>query len=315
MRILLTGAGGFVGSRLLIRLKEMGHYVRALDRQDHQHLNKADEKIVAPLSPSSDHVSLVDGMDVLVHLADGYNAYEHLPFTAMHEEAEERLRTSRALVNAAAAHGCSIIYLSTIKTMCGTFAEDVLTEQTPPRPQSLYGLLKLETERIIHSASEHYKCRSVCLRFPIVFGPGAGGNMNRLLRLADTPWPLPFAGLENRRSLISSDSLVDAVCQIIDLYDKPGGIYLVHDGAVTVSELFCLMRKGLGRPTRLFSLPRFARAMVEQLPGLRAYATRFFQPLQLNDQHFRRTYDWAPRKSLQESILDWAQAARCANQA
>ena len=308
MRVLLTGAGGFVGSRLLARLRAAGCATRALSRRPAAALQLADERLVETLHPDTDFAALLDGVEAVIHLADGFNAWEHLPATANHEEAERRLVTTRRLAAAAARRGVHVIYLSTIKTMCGTHADQVLTEASPARPQSLYGLLKLRAERAIVEAATVHGSRAVILRFPIVFGRGAGGNMQRFYRLAASPLPLPLAGIDNRRSLISAVGLIEAVYAIVRQRRGPGGVFLVHDGVMSTPAMFTHVRRALGRSPMLFAVPRGAWRLAERLPGAGAMAQRLTRDLALDDGRFRAAYGWRPAEPLEDALAHWARA-------
>ena len=215
MHILLTGAAGFVGKLLLARLKQQEIIVRAVVRSNDPSLARADDIVIENLTCHSDFLTLLSDIDIVIHLADGFNEYEHLPALANNDEASKRLQTTMMLADAAARQGTAFIYLSTIKTMCGAHADHILTHASQPQAHSLYGQLKLQAEEAILKASLKRGSRAIILRFPVVFGPGAGGNMERLRELADSPLPLPFLGLDNKRSLISTASLVDAVMTII----------------------------------------------------------------------------------------------------
>ena len=151
MRVLLTGAGGYVGRLLLPALKAEGHEVSAVVRRSDQIPPLADHTIVETLSPASNFTGLLANIDAVIHLADGFNAYERFPAGTTLEEAEQRLVTTKTLVECAARTQTYLVYLSTIKTMCGPYATEILTEQTQARPQSLYGRLKLAAEREIAS--------------------------------------------------------------------------------------------------------------------------------------------------------------------
>ena len=87
----------------------------------------------------------------------------------------------------------------------------------------------------------------------MVYGPGAKGNLARLLRLADTPWPLPLAAFTGRRSLVSLDNLIRAVAFALAAPVTARQTYLVADPApVTLPEIVAALRHGLGRSPRLF---------------------------------------------------------------
>lgn len=307
MHILLTGAAGFVGSHLLSRMKRDGVWVRALDRHDTRVMKLADERVIEPLSPDCDFEAYLAGVDTVIHLADGFNAYEHLPVVATNREASKRVQTTVALANVAARMGVRFIYLSTVKAMCGAYADHILSETTPEKPQSLYGKLKLEAERAILSVAQKHGTRAIILRFPIVFGSGVGGNMEKLYKLIDTPYPLPFRGLDNRRSLISLDSLINAVLAITRQNFEGGqqaeqDIFLVHDGALSTKALVRLLRVEVGRPERLFPLPKAVWSVAERLPGIGRLSYRFTRSLELCDQKFRSTYDWRPASPLEQSL-------------
>ena len=217
-----------------------------------------------------------------------------------------RLQTTIALANRTAEKGANFIYLSTIKTMCGAYADHILTEASPAKPQSLYGRLKLEAEQVIMAASQKHDSKAVILRFPIVFGRDVGGNMEKLRGLADSPIPLPFLGLDNKRSLISSRSLIDAVLAILKRQQVQSGVYLVHDGALSTSDMIRLIRKANGRPQRQFSMPPALWSPLEKLPLIGPKLSRFTRSLEIDDNHFRQTFKWHQPRPLRETLLEWA---------
>ena len=310
MNILLTGAAGFVGHQLLASLKQKGCFVRAVVRTNMSPLADDDdpgsEIVVENLTQATDFKALLADIDTVIHLADGFNTFEHLPVSANNEEAAERLKTTMALINAAALNGTRFIYLSTIKAVCGSCADHVLDEATPPRPQSLYGALKQQAEQAIMKTSRQHGSKAVVLRFPVVFGPGAGGNMEKLRRLADNPLPLPLPVGDNRRSLISSRSLIDAINSIVSQQQAPPDIYLVHDGAISTTDMIRLIREGLGRPQRQFEIPTASWSLIEKLPFVGQKTLRFTRSLELDDHHFRTTFNWQSPQRLQKSLIEWA---------
>jgi UDP-glucose 4-epimerase len=305
MRVLVTGAGGHVGGALLPALTARGHAVKALSRRPLPRCPDGATNVVATLDADSDLAPLLADVDAVIHLADGFNAYEQLPRDASVPEAERRLLTLQRLAEAAARRQLRLVYLSTIKAMCGTQAETVLTEDTPPRPQSLYGRLKLEAEQHVARLVAERGGSALVLRFPIVFGTGRGdGNLERLLRLADTPWPLPLKGLTARRSFISAETLIAAAVLGCERPITGARTFLLHDGAMTVEELLRTMRRALGRDERLFALPAPLWRAAESLPRIGRIAERFTRPLEVDDRRFRTAFDWQPARSLEAMLED-----------
>lgn len=307
MRILVTGAGGNVGTALLPALLGRGHAVKALSRRPLPQLAPGVTAIVAPLTADSDFDALLGDVEAVVHLADGFNAYEQLPADARVAAAERQSLTTRRLAEAASRRQLRMVYLSTVKAMCGAHAEGVLDEDTPADPRSLYGRLKLAAEGEVARAVAEHGGSALVLRFPIVFGARrSDGNIERLLRLADTPWPLPLGGLTARRSLISAESLVAAAVIGCERPLAGAQLFMLHDGAVTIEELLCALRCGRGRSERLFALPAPLWRLAEAMPKLGPIAARFTRPLEVDDRRFRAAFDWQPARPLREALEEMA---------
>ncbi len=303
MRVLMTGATGFVGSKLVQVLDDRGFLVTAVSRNSPPIQPEVYTHKILDIAPQTVWNPLLENLHALIHLADGYNAFEKLPASSQNERAMERLEATLNLVSAAVEGGVPhFVYLSTIKAMCGTWAENILTENTAPNPQSLYGRLKLETEHRITRMAEGTDTRVTILRFPIVFGTGVGGNFSRLLSLVDTPWPLPFAGLKTRRSMVSLTSLTDAIVRVVEDKVAGGGTFLVCDGAVTMAQMTTQLRSGLGRPARLYKVPGLAWEFVKFLPKIGEKFDRFSRPLEVSNAEFRKRFSWIPPIEIQDEL-------------
>ncbi len=90
----------------------------------------------------------------------------------------------------------------------------------------------------------------------MVYGRGVKGNIAALATLARTPMPLPFAGLDNRRSLLALDNLVSAISLVLGAKEAANETFLVADAEpISVAGLVAAMREGLGRPPHLVKVP------------------------------------------------------------
>ncbi len=98
------------------------------------------------------------------------------------------------------------IYLSSVKAVAERSVHP-LSERDVPMPTTVYGRTKLATERMLRDLP----LQLLVLRPPLIVGPGARANLRALLRLADTPFPLPFGEIENRRSMLALSNLTDAI--------------------------------------------------------------------------------------------------------
>ena len=315
MRVLMTGATGFVGTRLIPKLNQRGVQLTGISRGLSGNLSPnpggSYSHEIFDIAPAADWHHLLDNKDAVVHLADGFNAYEKMPATTHDQAAFERAEATLNLVRQAIKAGVpKLIYLSTIKAICGASADEILDENTTPKPTCLYGQLKLETERKITQLSKGSETNVIILRFPVVFGKKADGNFTWLLKLADTPVPLPFKDLKNRRSMISRTSLTDAIATVVADQGAKRGTFHIHDDAVSVAQLIAELRTGLDRPQRLFQAPHLMWQMMQALPKINEITYRFTRSLELTDAKFRQEFPWLPSVTMAEELRRTARAYR-----
>ena len=308
-RVFVTGATGFIGRHLVPALRGAGHHVTAgLRRPDPDTPPlAADATVLAPFDSGSDWSRILSGMEAVVHLAG--RAHDIHDIHDIHdvrgEPAEAALRAANVgavaeLVGAAGEAGVQrFIHMSTAKVM-GEVSATPFRETDTPRPRGSYAQSKCDGETVLARACRPFPGMVVTvLRPPLVYGPGVAANFASLLRLAGSPWPLPLAGLTNRRSLIYVANLADAVRRVIERAPPLGGTFAVTDGpAMTLAEIMAGLRRAAGRPARLFTCPRPVLGLALDLagramgrPGLR---TRLLGQFEVDDSAFRQAFDWQP---------------------
>ncbi|MBK5959738.1 hypothetical protein CCR97_16230 [Rhodoplanes elegans] len=250
MRILVTGASGFVGRGLVPALIAAGHLVRAAARhvESDQAVGAIEPVRLPDLDGPVDWAPLVDGVDAVVHLAgiahrsgvdDG--AYDRVIHAA-----------TAALARTCAARSLPLVFVSSIGAQAGSAADHVVRETDPPRPATPYDRAKLAAEAAVRDAGGAF----TILRPPLVYGPGVKGNMALLMRLADTFWPLPFGAFRNRRSLVARDNLAAAIAFCLTAPGTRGETYVVADReALSFAEMITTLRDACERPARLVAVP------------------------------------------------------------
>ncbi|MGH7060447.1 MAG: NAD-dependent epimerase/dehydratase family protein, partial [Stellaceae bacterium] len=203
-RILVTGAGGFIGRALCPALVRHGHVVYGLTRRPAQPIAGVELSAIGDIAPRTDWSGHLGGIDVVVHLAN--RAHRRAGHGEPHDEAE----AAAALARAAARCGVQrLVHMSSIRAM-----GDATPPGSPfragdrPRPRDPYGRAKLAIEPALAAAANAAGLELVMLRPPLVYGPGVKGNLHALIRLVASGVPLPFARIDNRRSLIALDNLV-----------------------------------------------------------------------------------------------------------
>lgn len=271
--VLITGASGFVGAALAAALQGAAR-VRTAGRAAQPEVPA--HYMVGDLSSATDWRAALDGVSAVVHAAGP----AHASFPPQ-ELRRGIVDGSATLARQAAEAGVSrFIYVSSIRACVSrTFAAPA-NEDSPADPQDAYGRAKREAELAILAETS---MRPVALRPPLVIGAHAKANLAKLMRLLDTPLPLPFAGIRNRRSFVSLASLAEAVGLVLQAERNPaaGVFHIADQPSVSTGEMAALLRRGMGRPPRLFSAPGMALA-----------PSALTQSLQVDDARLRETFGY-----------------------
>ena len=304
-RILVTGAAGFIGRGLCQELAARGHAVLGATRRPAQPVAGVELRPIGDIGPHTAWWDHLAGVDIVVHLA----TRAHQPVNLAAGEVE--VETAAALAHAVAAAGVRrLVLMSSIRAMGATTRPGAaFSAGDPPRPDDLYGRTKLAIEGSLVAAAQQSGLDFAILRPSLVYGPGAKGNLRALIRLVASGLPLPFAGIENRRSLIFLDNLVDLVA-IACLHPAASGrVLLARDSAdLSTPGLIRALAAGFQRPARLFSVPPTALAALSFLPMVGAAVSILTSSLQIEDEETRRTLGWSPAVPTEAGLAATARA-------
>lgn len=290
MRVLVTGAGGFVGRHLVPHLAAAGHAVTPTSRDGSRGALGLDDA-----SPDEAWRGALRGQDAVVHAGGLAHRLTEDPATAEADHMRVNRDWTLRLARLARAEGVErFLFLSTIGVHPTPIAMAV-TEATPIAPATPYGRAKAAAEQglggILAGAS------LAILRPPLVHGPGAPGNLARLLRLADSPWPLPFGSIANRRTLLSVEALCRAVAAVLARWHETplSGAFVLGDAApVSTRQIVAALREGCGRPSRLLPVPPALLAALLRAVGRQAMAAQLLGDLEVDATAFARDFAWRP---------------------
>lgn len=309
MKVLVTGAIGFVGQALCARLCEMGHQVVPAVRRAKGLPN---ECVVGDIDGTPDWAHGLEGSDAVVHLAARVHVmHENAtdPWAAFHRT---NVTATLALALQAVASGVRrFVYLSSVKVNGeATMDGQVFTEHDTPAPLDLYGRSKMEAEQGLLDIAERTGLEVVIIRSPLVYGPGVKGNFASLIKLVKTGMPLPLGAVENRRSMIALDNLVSFTALCTDVEASPnakGQVFLVSDGEdVSTAELLRRVAKAYGCRARLFSAPVGLMYVAARLIGKGSVADRLFGSLAVDNSKARQMLGWHPPSSMDEQLKKMA---------
>jgi UDP-glucose 4-epimerase len=294
--IALTGATGFIGRHVLHELAKRGYRFRVLLRRPVDIPLDCASAVIGDLARPQNLSAALAGVDAVVHSAGVSQGVSGIP------DADHRILNAEAthqLARAAqSARVKRFVFLSSIRAQTGPTAEGLLTEDRPATPTDAYGRSKLEAERRLAELDLDW----VALRPVLVYGKGMQGNFAALVRLARSPYPLPFGSLKAQRSLLSVDNLVDAVATVLSAPSPLRRPLIVADlEALSVPQMISAMRRGLGRRASLLPLPRPLLKLALHAAGRTGWYERLGCPLVADPSQLLQL-GWTPQVSTQAGL-------------
>ncbi len=258
MNVLVTGATGAVGPRVVWALHAANYHIRtlSLDMAPASTIPDGVEVRVGDVTDEATVQSATKGMDVVMHLA----ALVHSPNPEpkLHDPYEHaNVVGTAAVVGAAAKAGVKrILFFSTI-TVYGGSEGTLLDENSPTHPGTLYARTKLEAEQIVLNArGSDGRPIGTVLRLAAVYGSRVKGNYERLVRGLAHKFFIPVGDGQNRRTLIYDRDVAQAAVLAAEHPDAAGRIYNVTDGSFhTLKEIIAAICTALGRKPPRFSVP------------------------------------------------------------
>jgi len=310
MTVLVTGATGFIGPRIVNRLRQAGFGVRIASRRASLPvagpLPVAGDAVPLPAPDAADQAfrDLMRDVSHVVHCAALNNdrAAGEAGYRAANTTLTERL------AKAAAQHASGrFVYLSSIRAVAGPRFSGTVDEATPPAPQCAYGRSKRDGEIAMLAAyAAAGRDEATALRLPPVYGDGMKGNLAALMRLADSPLPLPDAALTGVRSLISTEAVADAVLHLVT---RPGPLrpaYFAGDATpVAIRAVIAAFRRGFGRGPRLFPLPAPPLGLAATLLGKGA-SWQALTATQICDSSLLVSEGWRPQTDTLDRLAELA---------
>jgi nucleoside-diphosphate-sugar epimerase len=268
VKVVVTGASGFIGSHLLPLLVRRGCEVVAASRQPVA-LPGVVSRHSPELGPGSDWSRVLQGADAVVHLAGRAHV---LRGGAGEESSCRRINTegTRRLARQAAEAGVQrFVFLSSCHAVAAE-SREVLARHTPPRPASAYGQSKLAAEQALQEELGPSACAWTILRPPLVYGRGNRANFARLAALVRSGWPMPLAAVKNRRSFLGVANLADFLARAcLGNEISRGNIYYPADEAdLSTPELLRLLGRSIPGRIRMFPLPPILLRTLGRVPGL-----------------------------------------------
>ena len=288
-RLLVTGATGFVGRHFVRRAVSQGHEVTAVTRSD---AAVAGARILPVGSlESANWDRQLGGFDAIVHIAARVHQMHDTAIDPLAAFRATNTEATLALARAAGAQGVRrFVFLSSVKAAVDGGGRDPIGDDVTPGPKTPYGLSKREAEIGLAKIDG---LDTVILRPPLVYGPGAKGNILSFYRLARTGLPLPFGNIQNLRSLIGVTNLADVILHALAIPVSANPAYFVEDTRVSTAQLCQRVAASLERRAILLPAPVGLMRLGARVVAQSAAIERLTESLVVDSSRFRET-GWRP---------------------
>ncbi len=311
MRVVVTGANGFVGAPTCGALAAAGVEVVAAVRGGARVAPGLLSRPAPDLGAGADWGAVLDGAGAVVHLAARVHVMRERDSDPLASFRAVNVAGTLALAGQAAAAGVGhLVFLSSIKA-CGEETFGRPFDPTVSAPLDPYGLSKLEAEHGLARLAARTGLAVTVLRPPLVHGPGVKGNLRALAGWLARGLPLPLGAVDNRRALIGVDNLAAAIVRALERPPAPGCLrtYTLCDAeTVSTPELARRLGRALGRPARLTPVPVGLLWLAGRLTGRSAAVARLTGSLEVDDRLIRAELAWAPPVGLDDGLAALAAA-------
>ena len=304
MKILVTGASGFVGQHLVRSLKQQGVCVVGVGRKPIT--SDADMFFLVPdFANINAWAEPLVGCTAVVHLAARVHVMQDKTVNPLAEFRKVNVDATLNLAKNAAQAGVKrFVFISSIKVN-GEHTEIAkpFTEEAVVNPQDAYAVSKNEAEQCLLQIAQQTGMEVVIIRPPLIYGEGVKANFASMMRAVKYGLPLPLGNIQNKRSLVYVGNLVSLIAKCIEHPKAANQVFLVSDGCdVSTTELLKACAKALGIEARLFSVPLKLIDTAAAVLAKRGIIQRLYGNLQVDISKAQNLLDWQPLISLEDGL-------------
>lgn len=314
-KLLITGANGFIGKALCATLMsgnyDAGHYrINAAVRTFAVCPDAVVPIIVGDIDAKTDWTEALQAVDVVIHLAARVHLMRDDAPGPLAEYRKTNVDGTMNLARQAVQVGVRrFIFISTIKVNgeytlpgCPFTADDM------PAPVDAYAVSKYEAEQALRELAATTAMELVIIRSSLVYGPGVKANFYSMMRWLDKQIPLPLGAIENRRSLLALDNLIDLIIICIRHPAAVKQVFLAADGEdISTAQLLRRVAAALGKTALLMPVPMWILTAIAKLLNKTAAIQRLCCSLQVDIGKTQRVLGWIPPVSVDDALAKTAQ--------
>jgi nucleoside-diphosphate-sugar epimerase len=303
--ILVTGADGFLGSRLSTVLELRGYAVRRAIRS-HGRSPSLGAFVTGDLASFTGWPQLVSGVDTIVHLAARAHVLKRESLAEIAAYRAVNVDATIGLAEAAAGHGVRrFVFVSSIGVNGNETRGRAFTDADVPAPTEPYATSKWEAERALAYRQANSGMELVIVRPPLIYGPGVKGNLLRLLNLLARGLPLPLGALRRPRNFIGRDNLCDFL-EACAIHPRAAGeVFLAAEPERrSTAELLNTIATAMGYRNRVWWCPLPLLGLAARAVGKRPELAKLAAALEVDSSKAIRVLGWTPRVRFDEGIAE-----------
>ncbi len=304
MKVLITGANGFVGRALCGEAVTHGWNVSGVTRVKYTPSHGVDLCRIDTIDGRTNWAGIFQGCEVVCHLAARVHVMSDSSVNSLDAFRQVNLHGSLNLARQAAAAGIRrFLFISSIGVNGAVTFQQPFTALDEVAPHSPYAVSKFEAEMALQALAAETGMEVVIIRPPLVYGPNAPGNFGSLMRWLQRGIPLPLGAIYNQRSLVALDNLVDLIVTCLTHPSAANQTFLVSDGEdVSTTDLLYRMGQAMNRPARLIPVPASWLKLAAAMVGKRDVAQRLCGSLQVDIEKTRQLLGWQPPLTLDQGL-------------
>ncbi len=307
-KILITGASGFIGANLMRELVNRGFDVKGTIRRDKANLTdnlKKNYIYIDDISSDINWSDVLSDIDTIIHCAGITNLINKNNTVSMSKYRLVNVSFTRTLAEQAVKYGIRrIIFLSTIKVYgekSNNF--DLISNKNKIITETNYSRSKYEAEEEIKKISNVSKLEHVIVRIPAVYGVGAKGNFLRLMKLVKNGFPIPLGNIQNKKSFISINNLIDFLIVCVNNKLAAKQTFLVSDNQdLSTKELIIKIANAMGKKPNLIKVPITILKFLGIISGKSKDIDRLINSLEIDINETFKILNWKPPYKIDDEL-------------
>jgi UDP-glucose 4-epimerase len=300
LKIVVSGGSGFLGRHLLNHFSFCDALVIGRTPP------KGHQKFIKTLLMNSDDfVPSLLGKDVVIHLAGRAHIMNDKSANPINEFRAINTTGTLNLAEQASLAGVKrFIFISTVKVLGEqSLPGKPFRHDDPPNPQDPYSISKLEAEEGLKEIGKSSEMEIVIIRPPLIYGHAVKGNFLNLMRLCQSSVPLPFGSINNMRSLVSVENLIDLISVCLVHPNAKDKTFMVSDGNdVSTSVLLKRLAEAGDCKSNVFKFPPRLLYFLFRSIRLQATYQKLFGDLQVDIEYTKSELNWQPPFDLVTSL-------------